>query len=210
MKVRVSQHIDKSDLNENGFYDYYYDFNIYAFSEGEVTYYARSYNDEPNEAHFTNGERGGKVFYLSKADFKTDLCIEACLYLQASAWQRLRYLGKKGYVPAIVVQTPFKPLLICLNNFHSSVDENAFFSSLNVIVGVTRFTRKPYGLLVDIDMAIFGEQSLRDMVALHHRYGLNMQALRMFETPENHTWFRDKNAYWYGAIFELMQITEDK
>jgi hypothetical protein len=210
MKVNVSQHIDKSDLSENGFYDYYYDFNVYAFSEGDVIYYARSYNDQPDEAHFTNGEREGKIFSLSDADFKTDLFIEACIYLHASAWRQLTYLGNDGYVPVMIHQTPLKPLLIGLSDFYSPADENAFFLWLKTIVGVNRFTGKPYGLLVDIDMAIFNEQSLRDMLALYQRYGLNMQALRMFETPANCTWFRDENTYWYAAVFKLMQIAKDK
>jgi hypothetical protein len=210
MKISVSQHIDKSPLNENGAYDYYYDFSQYDFSDGEVVYYARSYNDQADEAHFINGERDGKVFFLGAADFKTDLFIEACFYLQAIARPQLQYLGNEGYVPVAIDQTRVKPRLICLSDFYSSGDENAFFNWLTTIAGVITFSGKPYGLLVDVDTHLFRAESLRNMLALHHRYGLNMQALRMFETHENRAWFRDKNAYWYTAVFELMQHDKEE
>jgi hypothetical protein len=204
MKVSVSQHIDKSDVNENGSYDYYYAFTLYAFSYGEVIYHARSYSDQVDEAHFINGERDGKVFFLSNTELKIDLFIEACRYLNASACRQLTYLGNDGYLPIAIDQTRLKPLLICLSDFYSAADEKAFFVWLNAIAGVIAYSGKPYGLMVDIDIDLFSEESLRDLLALHHRYGLNMQALRMFETPANHTWFRNKNAYWYTAVFEPM------
>jgi hypothetical protein len=209
MQVTLSRHIDKSELRADGFYDYYYDFNLYAFSDGNIIYHARSYNDQPNEAHFINGEREGRIFFLGNTDFKTALFIEACTYLQACGLMQLIYLGNDGYEPITVNQASLKPLLIILNSFHAPNDEAAFFSWLKSIPGVVHFTGKPYGLLVAIDSAAFDEPSLRDMLALHHRYGLKMQALRMFETPANSIWFRDKTAFWYAAVFELTRPDEE-
>jgi hypothetical protein len=210
MEVTISRHIDKSELRADGFYDYYYDFNLYAFSDGNIIYHARSYNDQHDEAHFINGNRNGKKFFIGNADFKTDLFIEACTYLQACGLIKLTYLDNDGYAPITLNQASLKPLLIILNRFHAPADEAAFFSWLKNIPGVVRFTSKPYGLLVDIDTDAFDELSLRAMLALHHRYGIGMQALRMFETPANSDWFRNYNAFWYAAVFERIPPAESE
>jgi hypothetical protein len=209
MQVTLSRHIDKSELRADGFYDYYYDFNLYKFSNSNIIYHARSYNDQPGEAHFINGEHEGKVFFLGNTDFNTDLFIEACTYLQACGFKELCCSRDQGYAPITINQNLLKPLLICLGRVFSLADESTFFVCLKNIPGVVRFTSKPYGLLVDIDTVAFDEPSLRAMLALHHHYGLTMQALRMFETPANSFWFRDRTAFWYAAIFEPMRPAEE-
>jgi hypothetical protein len=39
------------------------------------------------------------------------------------------------------------------------------------------------------------------LIALHARYGLPMQGLAQFETPQNSSWFRAPEKYWHERVF---------
>ena len=52
MNVTKSHHIDASELNERGKYDYYYAFTSYVFAQDGMLIFARSYDDEPKVASF--------------------------------------------------------------------------------------------------------------------------------------------------------------
>ena len=42
MQVQCNHHIDASDPDANGDYEYYYEYDIFLFSEGELTLQART------------------------------------------------------------------------------------------------------------------------------------------------------------------------
>jgi hypothetical protein len=46
-----------------------------------------------------------------------------------------------------------------------------------------------------------GKDDLRQILALCHRYGVDMRQLAKFETAKNQDWFRDPKKYWYQAVF---------
>lgn len=86
--------------------------------------------------------------------------------------------------------------------YFSQGDEAAFFSWLEGIPGVTSVEGEhPDKLTVHIDDAKFTDETLRELIAVHHRCGVEMRQLARFETPRNRSWFRKPSAYWYKAVF---------
>ena len=91
-------------------------------------------------------------------------------------------------------------LVIREGRYYSQLDENAFFSWLQSISGVVRVVGTPEGLVVTLRSKRISQAALRDLLALHFRYGLPMDALAQFETAENKSWFRSRQAYWYAKV----------
>ncbi|TLU70654.1 hypothetical protein [Lichenicoccus roseus] len=46
-----------------------------------------------------------------------------------------------------------------------------------------------------------GQDDLRQLLALGHRYGFDMRQLAKFETDANRDWFGNPLAYWHDAVF---------
>jgi hypothetical protein len=201
MKINIQHHIDSGEKDADGYYDYYYEFDVFTFYEGSFSLYARSYIEDSVLVSFVNSTRDEKVVFLTAADFKKPFFIEACTYLHAIGKQQFQYLDQKqGYVA--VDDLVFMPLfLIELGPFYAGADEAAFFHWLKAIEGVLRVEGKPYGLLVHLKTMHLSDDSLRDFIALHYRYSLPMRNLRLFKHDQNTHWFYDKNAYWYENIF---------
>jgi hypothetical protein len=203
MKISLQHHIDNGEKDADGNYDFYYEFDVFSFSEGSFSLYARSYIEDSALVSFTNSTRDEKVIFLTAADFKKPFFIEACTYLHAIGKQQFQYLDKKqGYVAVDGLAFAFAPLFLMeLGAFYTEVDEAAFFDWLKAIEGVVGVEEKPYGVLVHLKTMPISDASLRDFIALHHRYRLPMQRLRLFKHDENAHWFCDKNADWYENVF---------
>jgi hypothetical protein len=92
-------------------------------------------------------------------------------------------------------------LLVQEGTYYSQLDEDAFFHWLTSIGGVVRVVGTPKGLEVTLRSSKLSERSLRDLLAIHFRYGLAMRSLALFETRENRPWFRSPDKYWYAAVF---------
>lgn len=92
-------------------------------------------------------------------------------------------------------------LLIKERTYYSQRDEDAFFAWLQAIPGVVKVVGTPEGLVVTLRSRRLSENALRDMLALHFRYGLPMRALAQFETTENSSWFRKPTMYWHKRVF---------
>jgi hypothetical protein len=60
MKVEATHHIDASEPDENGMYEYRYEYDLYTFTDGEAVLVARSYRNEA-EAHFLRMEIGWRA-----------------------------------------------------------------------------------------------------------------------------------------------------
>lgn len=43
---------------------------------------------------------------------------------------------------------------------------------------------------------------LRELIALFHRYKVDMRPLAVFETSKNAAWFRDSRAFWHDEVFD--------
>ena len=86
--------------------------------------------------------------------------------------------------------------------FFSACDENAFFEWLARLDCVAEY----YGEGVDLHILLKGvlldDSSLRELLALFFRYGVEMTNMYVLETHSNRSWFRNPGAYWYTRVFQ--------
>lgn len=96
MQIERTRHVDASEHDESDGYDYYYEYDLYCFTEGTVSLTARSYVDEPHEAHFLGVEEHGRPRTLVDADLKTALFQSARSHLRSEGKTNLRWLSGRG------------------------------------------------------------------------------------------------------------------
>ncbi|MFL1404377.1 hypothetical protein ACJO2E_03400 [Marinobacter sp. M1N3S26] len=82
--------------------------------------------------------------------------------------------------------------------YYSQLDEDHFFTWAQEIPCVKSIDR---GYL-HIQEAEVDEQAMRDLLALLERYRLSPKPLAALCTPENESWFKDKDKFWYHDVFE--------
>ena len=92
MKVEKSHHIDCSEKDENGLYDYYYEYDIYRFIENDIAFIVRRYTDEENNAHFLRKEIQGKRQHLKPEDLNNSLFKEAVNHLKSENISKIEWL----------------------------------------------------------------------------------------------------------------------
>ena len=84
--------------------------------------------------------------------------------------------------------------------FHTG-DERAYFEWLERIPCVASFAGDgPDGLQVHLKRQP-SQDDLRQLLALCHRWGVDMRQLARFETNQNRSWFCAPEAYWHLAVF---------
>ncbi|MGF6542169.1 hypothetical protein [Paraburkholderia youngii] len=101
MEVIVSHHIDCGERDENGMYEYYYEYDIYEVGKGNVSYMARAYVDEPGDAHFLKMKGDGDHDWrtITERDKDDSLFKEAVKYLRSIGKSNIRcFMGRAGYV----------------------------------------------------------------------------------------------------------------
>ncbi|MBP6295259.1 MAG: hypothetical protein KA366_06015 [Hydromonas sp.] len=96
MLVHISHNVEASEQDAEGFYDYYYEYDILVFSEGEVSLVARSYIDKPDEVHFLRLEAIGEHRLLTERDMKSTLLIESVAYLRRNGKTEINWLSGRG------------------------------------------------------------------------------------------------------------------
>ncbi|MCW2314683.1 hypothetical protein [Rhodoblastus acidophilus] len=80
--------------------------------------------------------------------------------------------------------------------FFSSLDETAFFEWLQRIPGITSIIGSSAGLSADIEKTSFDDNSLRELIALYHRYDLDFNDIEVLVTQGNKDWVYDPETYW--------------
>lgn len=80
--------------------------------------------------------------------------------------------------------------------FGSQLDEKHLFQWAMEIPGVLRWEQDT--LVVRSPLS---EASLRDLLALFHRYGIPMPQLAQFLTDKNQSWFTAPRMYWHSKVF---------
>jgi hypothetical protein len=100
MKVEVSHSIDASEPGANGSYEYYYEYDVFEFTDGVTTFWARSYSDEPGKAALMARDKHGCNF-LTKRDLRHPLLLEAVAHLRAAGKSELVWLDRvsQSYFP---------------------------------------------------------------------------------------------------------------
>ncbi|WP_143707491.1 hypothetical protein [Uliginosibacterium sp. TH139] len=82
--------------------------------------------------------------------------------------------------------------------FGSQLDEKHLFAWALEIEGTLRWEQDT---LVVRSVRI-SEESLRDLIALFHRYNIPMAQLAQFENEKNTSWFRAPKMYWHKQVFQ--------
>jgi len=85
--------------------------------------------------------------------------------------------------------------------YYSKHDEAAFFEWLDKIPCVVSYEGELDVLSICIDVAKVHEYELRELLALFHRYAVDMKQLRAFDRKEFAKWFRNPRSYWHAAVF---------
>lgn len=85
--------------------------------------------------------------------------------------------------------------------YFSEGDEDSFFHWLKSIDAVEDFVGTPKGLEITLTEPV-DDFSLRELIGLLRRYGLDMKWLRKLRTPQNEAWFVDEKKFWHDAVFK--------
>jgi hypothetical protein len=99
-----------------------------------------------------------------------------------------------------MTKTPIVITLIDAHHFYCQEDEEHFFGWLEQVPAV----QSVRGWLQNLDVSIaapFDDQSLRTLLGLFARYGLNGAPLQALCTPENEGWFREPGKHWFASVF---------
>lgn len=92
-------HIDAGTQDKDGFYDYYYEYDMYYFTEGTLSLVARCYTDDAERADFMGIEFDGYDRALEPDDRSLPLVSAALAQLQADGKTKFFTLNRKGYEP---------------------------------------------------------------------------------------------------------------
>ena len=103
MKVEVSHHVDASEPDAQGFHEYHYEYDVFAFTDGTTSYMARAYVDEPGQAHFLHREEAEQRHLLTEHDLRHPLFLAAQAYLRTIGKPDLSWLSSNR-------SNPYQPL----------------------------------------------------------------------------------------------------
>ncbi|WP_243311816.1 hypothetical protein [Fundidesulfovibrio agrisoli] len=85
--------------------------------------------------------------------------------------------------------------------YYSPGDEEAFFEWLDRIECVEGGSGSGDTLYISVDRAELDEECLTELLALFRRYGVDLKQLRVFDSEEFASWFRNPEAFWYAEVF---------
>ena len=95
LQVESSHHIDASEPDAEGFYEYYYEYDIYCFTLGGLSLAVRSYSDSSAQASVLRLEEAGKSRALQFKDLQRPLFQQAKAHLHTLGKQDLRWFNPK-------------------------------------------------------------------------------------------------------------------
>ena len=90
--------------------------------------------------------------------------------------------------------------------FLSEQDEAAFFQWLRKLEECVSLRGEGDTIVLDVEKSKLQSDELRELIALFHRYGIEMRQLRAFEIRSNKSWLANEKAYWHGAMYEPVAI----
>ncbi|ELP98736.1 hypothetical protein A979_15868 [Pseudomonas syringae BRIP34876] len=91
--------IDASEQDKDGFYDYYYEYDMYYFTEGTLSLVARCYTDDADRADFMGIEFDGYDRALEPDDRSLPLVSAALAQLKTDGKTKFFTFTGKGYEP---------------------------------------------------------------------------------------------------------------
>jgi hypothetical protein len=98
MDVGKEHVVEAGERDAAGLYDYYYSYWLFSFRDGDLALFARSYDDEPQQAHFLRKEVRGRRVGFTDDDLCSPLFAAACDYLrQVEGKAAIAVLKGNGY-----------------------------------------------------------------------------------------------------------------
>ncbi len=93
--------------------------------------------------------------------------------------------------------------LICTSVlFFGHKDEDAFFEWIKKIDWIENYYGSGRDLYLELSGCDMPDENLQDIIALFHRYNVDMKQLKKCLTDSNKTWFYDnKKAFWHKKVF---------
>lgn len=85
--------------------------------------------------------------------------------------------------------------------YFSRLDETAFFGWLQSIPCVGNVRGGGRTLLIELKSDV-DDESLRELVAIFRRYGVDMRQLARFRHASNESWFARPESAWFSAVFD--------
>jgi hypothetical protein len=98
MHIERVRQIDSSEPDESGMCEYYFEYDIYRFTDGPLCFVARSYTDEPDRAHFLRIDENGNRRALTDSDLSHPLFLLALAHLRNEGKANLSWLSGRGNV----------------------------------------------------------------------------------------------------------------
>ncbi len=96
------------------------------------------------------------------------------------------------------------PKLECKKvTFYSEGDELSFFKWIDSINCIERYEGVGDTIYLYVKTKKPSDICLRELLALFHRYKIDMSQLEIFISDKNKVWFYDrKQAYWHKRVFK--------
>ncbi len=93
------------------------------------------------------------------------------------------------------------PTLICSRvTFYSRGDEFAFFTWLDKVKAIRSVAGSGDSIHIQVPRRV-SDVGLRELLAIFHRYHINMRQLAQFESESNRKWFADPQRHWHRKVF---------
>ncbi|WNF48366.1 hypothetical protein RHP75_08120 [Pseudomonas sp. SG20056] len=99
MRVEITHHIDSSEQDADGFYDWYYEYYLYSFVDGDTELVARSYTTDQDKAQIISIKRNGIRASLTSKDMQLSIVSEAVQHLRSAGKIEISWLSEAGYIP---------------------------------------------------------------------------------------------------------------
>lgn len=106
MHVERVHHIECSEPDNAGMHEYYYEYDMYYFTDGPLSLSVRCYTDEPDEGSFMGIEVDGEARALEVADLKRPMLLEAMSHLRTEGKVTFTWFSGIGYEPIRVKPLP--------------------------------------------------------------------------------------------------------
>lgn len=96
MEIETTRHVDAADNVTGGGRLFSYEYDLYRFSDGAVVIVARSYTNQPDEAHFLRAEADGHWRMLEADELRTPLFEQATSYLRSIGKSEISWLSERA------------------------------------------------------------------------------------------------------------------
>lgn len=86
--------------------------------------------------------------------------------------------------------------------FYSPQDESAFFVWSQAIPAVSGVVGRHRSIILTVKSKRIPDSSLRELLALFHRYRISLRQLAQFRNTTNQAWFASPASYWFRSVFD--------